>query len=525
MKGYLKHFVPVILAKSMILVMVFGVVFILISCSKPSSDAGGYKTELNIAFTAQPPTLDTHMTVSQASLVVAKNIFEQLYTLNADYVPTPDLAESLEISPDGLVYTFKIRQGVKFHNGKELTADDVVASMNRWIEFSSRARTLLGGSIFEKIDNYTVKLTVPRATQDVLLVLAMHSSCSSIYPKEIVESAGAEGISEYIGTGPYRCEEWRQDQFIHLVKYDNYQPLSTPSSGFSGRKEAPTQNLYFHFVTDHATRIAGIKTGEYDVVEDVPVENYDELVAAPGITLYSRESGSLNLFFNTNEGTLRTVAMRQAVLAAIDAQEIMTASFTGPEHFTLDPGYMNINQPQWAVKAGAEYYNQANPEKARRLAREAGYNGETIVLLTTRDYLEMYSATLVVQDLLRQAGFRAEVSNFDFPTFLQTKDDYSKWDIFITMNGYNLTPPQILAVNPSWAGFNAPEVAPAIDAIRTAASAEDASREWGKLQQFMYEYASSTALGHYKDYVATTDKVTGFVLFSLPVYWNAKVEK
>ena len=69
------------------------------------------------------------------------------------------LAESYEVSDDGMVYTFKLRQGVKFHNGEEMKADDVVASMNRWLELSAKANTLIGGSVFEEVDDYTVKMT------------------------------------------------------------------------------------------------------------------------------------------------------------------------------------------------------------------------------------------------------------------------------------------------------------------------------------------------------------------------------
>ena len=156
---------------------------------------------------------------------------------------------------------------------------------------------------------------------------------------------------------------------------------------------------------------------------------------------------------------------------------------------------------------------------------EAGYDGETITLLTTPDYQEMYTATLVVQEQLRQAGFTAEVVSLDFPSFITTKGDFGKWDIFITSNGYNIIPPMILAVNSSWAGFDAPEVAVGLSAIREAASNEEAQQAWSALQQFMYDYGSSTALGHYNTSMATRDTVDGFVFFDLPIYWNVVVTK
>jgi peptide/nickel transport system substrate-binding protein len=491
-----------------------------------SEGAGeGYKDSLLIAVTAQPPTLDGALTASTLSIGIGGNIFEQLYTMNADYVPTPELAESYTVSDNGLVYTFTLRKNVKFHNGKDMTAEDVVASMNRWLEVSARGKTLLGGSVFEKVDDHTVTLTVPTVTSDVLMIVSTRTFFPVIMPSEVVAGAAAGGVREYIGTGPYKLKEWKQDQYIHLEKYENYTIIDTPSSAYSGRKEAATPNLYYYFVTDHATRINGIKTGEYDVCESIPLENYDELKNLKNVILYSRTSGSLNVFFNTRAGILAEPKYRQAVMACMNMEEIMLASYADPAHFTLDPGYMNIRQPQWAVKNGQELYDQRNPGKTRELLDKLGYKGETITLLTTPDYQEMYAATMVLQEQLRQAGFTAEVAAFDFPTFMETKGNYGKWDIFITSNSYNIIPPMILAVNSSWAGFDAPEVAEGLKKIRGASGDAEARQAWAELQQFMYEYGSSTALGHYNSLMATTDKVSDFVFFDQPIYWNAKVAK
>ncbi|MFV0503839.1 MAG: ABC transporter substrate-binding protein [Lachnospirales bacterium] len=506
---------------------------LLSACGQPSeenstevegSTAVKYKELLNIAMTAQPPTLDATLTPSNAANNVAGNIFEQLYTMNENYEPTPELAEAVEVSDDGLTYTFTLRSGVKFHNGKEMMAGDVVASMNRWLKVSTRASTLLPNASFEKIDDLNVKLTVEKATSDVLTIISTRMLFPAIMPKEVVDSAPPEGLTEYIGTGPYKMGEWKQDQYIHLVRNDDYQTLDTAASAYSGSKGIPTKDLYYMFVSEHATRIAGIKTGEYDVAEDIPLENYKELSEEEDIKLHSRSSGSLNAFLNTTEGVLGTnPKMRQAILAAMNCEEMLMASYTDSAYYVLDPGFMNVNQPQWAVKNGNEYYNQNNPEKSKELLKEAGYNGEKVTLLTTKDYQEMYAATIVLQEQLRQVGINAEVLNLDFPSFMETKSDLGKWDIFITSNSYNVIPPQILAVNPQWAGFSEPEVSEYLNKIRIAPSKEEAQEEWANLQQFIYEFGAATAIGHYKSAMATTDKVENFVYFDHPIYWNAKV--
>ena len=219
------------------------------------------KDTLTIAITASPPTLDAPTTASNAAAGIAIHVFESLFTLDKDYKPVPALAQSYQVSDDGLTYTFQLRQGVKFHNGKDLTADDVAASMNYWLERSTRAKGLLGGSIFTAEGADTVILTVPKASADVLELLASPSQFAAVSPKEIIEAAGENGITEYIGTGPYQLGEWKADQYIELVRYEGYQPHEGPSSGFAGEKRAATEKLVFRFVTDHATRIAGIQTG------------------------------------------------------------------------------------------------------------------------------------------------------------------------------------------------------------------------------------------------------------------------
>jgi len=360
----------------------------------------------------------------------------------------------------------------------------------------------------------------------VLILMATRANFPAIMPKEVIEAAGAEGVTEYIGTGPYKFNEWKQDQYIHLVRYEDYQPVDSAPSGFAGRKDAPTENIYFHFVTDHSTRIAGAKTGLYDIVADIPIENYDELAAESGLTLETAPGGTLTAFLNTADGVLAdNVKLRQAILAALNNEEIMLASFAKPELYSLAPGYMNLNQTQWATDAGSENYNQANVEKAKQLLTEAGYNGEEITLLTTKDYNEMYTATLVIQEQLRQIGMNVKVDNYDFPTFLETKNDRSKWDLFVASTGYQLTPPQLLAVTPDWAGLDDQKVKDSLVAIRTASSSEEAAKVWEELQGYLYEIGSSTVIGHYNSLVAVSNKIEGYEQFEAPVAWNAKIRK
>ncbi len=487
-----------------------------------SSQSTGYKTELNIAIAANPPSMDPHGINSNIVGGIGVHIYEPLFSLDQNYEVQPVLAEGYTVSEDGLVYTITLRQGVKFHNGQEMTADDVVASMNMWLERCSKAQ-LIAGSTFAKVDDYTVTLTVPSASSDILMVLAAPIQFAAIYPQSVVEAAGPDGITEYIGTGPYQLDEWKQDQYVKLTRFADYQSPSGESSGLTGEKTAATETIYFRVVADNATRVAGLQTGQYDIIEDLPLEYYEDLSADKNLTMDVRTGGTLNLFFNTTQGPLKNETLRQAVLAALNCDDILLAAYGDASLYTLNPGWCPPDDAVWGSEAGSDYYNQNDPEKAKKLLEEAGYNNEPIVLVTTPDYSEMYNATLVVQEQLKQAGFNAEVEQYDFSTFMEHRADPAQYDLFITSNSYNPLPVQLSVLSQEWAGLDAPEVTEGINAIRSAATTEEASAAWEELQGFLYEYGAATVLGHYTGVYGLRNGVEGFDYLRYPIYWNVKV--
>ena len=272
--------------------------FLLVGCSSEASSDGS-KTdksstkggELRVALVTQPPTLDQPATTATVSRDTARLMFETLLTTDSNYQAVPMLAESVETSDDGKTYTFHLRKGVKFHNGKEMTSEDVVASMYRWMEKSS----IIGpveGATFEAKDEYTVVLQLTQPSPLTLDTLASAKMAAAIMPKEVVEAATPEdGVAEYIGTGPFKFVEWKQDQLIHFTKFDDYQPVDAKADGLAGRKEALVDDIYFHIVSDASTRLAGLRSGEYDFAYTIPFDNYEQLMTEKNCIRYSIRMG------------------------------------------------------------------------------------------------------------------------------------------------------------------------------------------------------------------------------------------
>lgn len=488
----------------------------------PAAEAPvAYKTELNIAINANPPTLDAHAANTNIVGCIGSHIYEPLFAMNSENVPTAVLAESYEISEDGTVYTIKIRQGVKFHNGQEMTADDVVPSMENWLAKSTKA-TPIAGTTFAKVDDYTITMTLPGAYAGALDILAGNVQFAAIYPKSSLDAAGETGITDYIGTGPYKLAEWKQDQYIHLTKYEEYQQPAGESSGFTGEKTAATPDIFFRVVTDETTRIAGVQTGEYDISEGISLEQYETLAADPAVTLYTKTGGTLNLFFNTTKGIMAKEEMRDAIMACLNCDDIMMASYINPNLYSLNQGWMNPASATWGSE-NSEHYSQNNVEKAKELLAAAGYNGEEILLVTTPDYPAMYNATLVVQAQLVAAGIKAKVEQFDFATFMEHRANPDQFSLFITSNSYNILPVTLSVLNSTWAGLEAQEVVDGIAAIKGAATTGEAAAAWQEVEEFLYDYGAASVLGHYSDVAATAAGVEGFDFFNFPIYWNVKV--
>ncbi|MFB5674364.1 ABC transporter substrate-binding protein [Paenibacillus terreus] len=480
---------------------------------------------VKIAMSVQPPTLDAHLTTSSDAILVMRNIYETLVTQNADQQAVPMLAESVEASEDGLTYTFKLRQGVKFHNGKEMTSEDVVASMNRWLEKSSRATLLLSGSTFKEVDDYTVTLTLAEPVTDVLDIMAGKGQFPAIMPSEVITGAGKDGVAEYIGTGPFAFDQWAQDQYIHLVKFADYSVDSRETSGLSGSKTVYVDDVYYYIVTDSSTRLAGIQTGEYDIASNMPFDNYEQLKSMPNLTTHATfDSGTLNVAYNKKQGLMTDPKIRAAINTGINANAIMMASFGSEDLYKLDPGYMSFEQADWATDAGKESFNLGDAEKAKQMLEDAGYNGEELILYATRDYDHHYNSAVVLQQQLQEMGLNVKLEIYDWPTLTERRSDPANWDLLIVGTGYVTTPSQLLVVNPEYVGWTDDETLFKMLAdIRVAPTKEEAKQLWSEMQAYMWnDYLPYTLFGHYASIDAVSSGLQDLTMFQGPVLWGVK---
>jgi peptide/nickel transport system substrate-binding protein len=511
------------------------VTFLVMGCSsdnKTSSNDGSEETNtakfsggtLNIAYPTQPQTLDPHGTTAEATRDAAKLIYEALVTLDSKYEVMPQLAESYKISDDKKTVTFKLRDGIKFHNGNDMTVEDVVASMEKW----GANKGELGEHTWAVVDASTVELNLTEPSALVMNYLADQGNIAAIMPKDVVSSAGATGAEEYIGTGPFEFVDWKKDDVIHFKRFKGYQPDTEPANGLGGKKEALVDAIDWNFVPDASTRVNGLMSGQYQFAHMLSYDSIPQLENSTGSVVDVWPYGIEGLVFNKKAGAFADVKLRQAVNYALDMEVIMSSAFTSQEYYDLENSLFLPSQTAWYSDAGKELYNQKDLEKAKGLLKEAGYNGEEIVILTSRDYEHHYNAAIATQQQLEQLGMKTKLDVYDWPTLLERRNDPESYDIFFTGFSTVSTPNQYVFLDSqtAWPGWtdNA-EIDSLLDQINAEENPDKSKALTAELQQVMWEDLPIINVGHNSRVSGYSEKLEGYNQMLGPIFWNVSLNK
>lgn len=497
------------------------------STASEEAGSGTYKDTLHIAVTQQSPSLDLHKNSSLiARQICDGTVWEKLVTLNAQSEAAPELCESYEVSEDGKTITFVLRQGVLFHDGSTMDADDVVASMNRWIEGFSSVHTMVGDARFEKVDDQTVKITGDTSLILLPSMIAGSGQPASITTAEACANEDDNGfLKDYIGTGPYRFSEWVQDQYIKLERFDDYVAYGTEGEamdGWCGYKSAPTRVLEFDYVPDQSTVAAGLEAGQYDCIFNVTDDDYARLEANPSLSATRIQAGSVALVFNHKQGIASEQYFRTAVNTAIDCDEILASCYGGG--YELGSCYMDAGQAFWTSDAGSELYNQKDPEKAKEILQEGGYQGETFTILAST-LNNMDAMAVAMESELEEIGIPVELTIVDWATLVDYRTDPTLFDLYITTFAEVPVPSLKLYYGAEYPGWSDDAKLQELFTTMTAStSLEDAKTAWDELQAYSWEYLPIICPGHYMAMYAWDQDLTGVNMHSGgPKFWNAGI--
>ncbi|WP_291799026.1 ABC transporter substrate-binding protein [Brevibacterium sp.] len=485
---------------------------------------GDHGDRLDIALGSQPTNLDEQTLTGSPTKVTMRNVFETLVTTDAQNEVVPVLAESWTISDDGRTYTFKLREGVKFHTGEEMTSEDVVESMNRWIGLYQVAQATMGEDAhFVEDGKYTVKLLLEEPSIGVLGLLATHKQFPSIMPAEIVRDADPTGVTEFIGTGPYEFVEWKKDQYIHMTRFDDYESPPGEPSGMAGTREPLMKDLYFHIVTDPATQLAGLQTGRYDIAPDVSPDAYEWLKSAPEFALTTYTTGDLVFAFNFTSPVMEDELIRKAVQIGTSSSDIMDVAMGDSDLYELKAGYMATEQLAWETDAGKDTYDKRDVDLAKKYIEESSYAGQPIRILTSRDDLYQYKGSVVLQEQLKALGFDVTLRAVEWATYSALSKDEGSFDIVAAGVTPVTDPTQISYLGTDWTFAESPRVRDDLQKIKIASSQAEALEIWEETQKYLREeYVPVLMAGEFKGLAATREDIEGFTAQYGPIVWNTE---
>lgn len=357
------------------------------------------------------------------------HVVEGLVAYREDATVAPMLAESISVSPDGRTYTFKLRKGVKFHNGALLTADDVLYSWQRYTQPANNWRCLpeFDGRGVAKVvsvranDPHTVVFALEKPTALFLSTLA-RTDCgmAGVYHRASVDSNGR--WKEPIGTGPFKLGEWKRGQYLELIRNDDYVALPGRPDGLAGNKTAEVAKARYVVIPDPSAAKAALLSGNIDLDYDVLTESIAELRATKDVVLESAPSMDKQaVLFQTRDPVLKDVRLRRAIALALNLPELVSAVSTEtaqPSRSILPVGSVFHKTAQGALP-------KRDLVQARRLLAEAGYRGQAIKLLTTKRFDSLYSIAVMAQAMVQEVGIRMEIEVLEWATLL---DRYNKGD-------------------------------------------------------------------------------------------------
>ncbi len=245
---------------------------------------------------------------------------------------------------------------------------------------------------------------------------------------------------EPIGTGPFQVVEYVADSHVKLKRYDGYKPNTQfeERTGFGGYKVACVDTVTYRIVTESGARVAGLETGEFSAVEDVPTKSQKQLKTNKNITLVPLANWWIHIMLpNTSAPPTDNLPFRKAVQAALDMDEIMDASTDGA--YKLNVGFQYPRPRRLHRRGQGDLQHPTTRTPPRNICAEASYKGEPLILLTNKDYTSMYNAALVVSEQLKAVGINVKLEVVDWPTSVQRQQkERSGWNFFFT--GYGTQP-------------------------------------------------------------------------------------
>lgn len=480
------------------------------------------------------PIWGTQYVVRNAAVLV----WDTLYGFDEQLRPQRQMAESEQVSADGLTWEFRLRPGLKFHDGSPVLAKDVVASLTRWSARDSMGLMLKAlQQELVAVDDRTVRWVLSKPFPKMLMALGKNSTpMAFIMPERIARTDPFTQITEYVGSGPMRFkrDEWVPGAKAVFEKFADYVPREEPGSWLAGGKRMAVDRIEWMVMPDPATASAALQNGEVDWWENPITDLVPQLKRNRNIRADIADPlGNIGTFrMNHLTTPFNNLKARQAVMAALSQEDYMRA-LVGDDNAMWKklPGYFTPGTPLY-TENGGEILKGPNMDLAKRLLAESGYNGSPVTCVVAQDQPITKAQGDVTADLLKRIGFNVDYVATDWGTTGQRRAmknpvGQGGWSMFHSWHAGAdcINPAVYIAIrgNGDKAWFGWPDI-PAVETeVANWFEAPDLAAEKAaiaRLNKAAVENALYVPTGFFLGYQAWRSNVSGVAKGPLPFFWG-----
>lgn len=466
-------------------------------------------------------------------------IYDTLFAMDEKGEIKPQMVDKHTVSADNLTYAFTLRDGLTWHDGAPVTAEDCIASIKRW-----SAKDALGQKVMSFVDTitaqdaktFTIKLKEPTG----LLVFALGKPSSNVpfmMPKRVAETDPNTQISDFTGSGPFvfKRDEWKPGDKAVYVKFTNYKPRLEPASGLAGGKVAKVDRVEWLAISDHQQAVNALLAGEIDYIEAPPHDLLPLLKADPNVKLVDWNPLGNQYTFRPNHlhKPFDNPKIRQALWYAFNQKDFLQAVIGDPDYYKVCKA-MFVCGSALSSEKGMDGLLESNFQKARDLLKEAGYDGTPVVLMHSTDLVVLTNLAPVAKSLMERAGFKVDMQSMDWQTLVarRAKKDPPNaggWNAFLT----SWVAADIL--NPVMTGFANAGCDKAMfgwpcdadmEKLRDAYAREtDPAKQKQIAEAVQVRNTQATThlfLGQWYQPAATRKNISGVPTAPAPVFWNVE---